>query len=104
MKTLAINVAVHPWEILNEYMAWLWINQTKLAKLIGKRQVEVNYILSGTRDINTDRAIRLSMVFKTRPEFWLWMQHDYDIYLLSRSKKQEEYSEIANNLLNFWIA
>ena len=104
MNTTTINVAVHPWEILKEFIDWLWVSQRSFAGLIGKKQAEVSYIINGVRNINADWAIRLSIAFKNSPEFWLGMQYDYDLYMLNKSKKQEEYSEIAYNLSNFWVA
>lgn len=104
MMKQPITIAVHPWEILKEYIAGLGISQTKFAELIGKKQSEVSYILNGTRDINTDRAKRLSIVFKTRPEFWLWMQQDYDLYLLNQSAKNIEYQQIKERLYQFSFA
>lgn len=97
MRTLPqpLTVAVHPWEVLKEYIKGIGLTQRDFATLVGKTQPEVNCILNGTKDINADWAIRCSIIFQTRPEFWLSMQFDYNSKVLMISKK-EEYEAILD--------
>lgn len=104
MMIPTIHVAAHPWEVLRDYIAGLWMTQRQFADLIGKKQAEVSYILNWDRDINADMAIRLSIVLWTRPEFWLEMQYDYDVFKLNKSDKHKEYVNIENRFISLWLA
>lgn len=92
---LKVYETVHPWVILQEYINWLWISQRKFASLIFKKSVEVNYIIKWHRDITPDMAIRFAIIFDTRPDFRLWLQMDYDIYI-TYEKNIEKYQKIKN--------
>jgi plasmid maintenance system antidote protein VapI len=52
----------------------------------------MNAILSGTRSITADTALRISLFFGTTPEFWLNLQTSYDLKMARESvgKKIEQ--------------
>jgi len=104
MMIPSIKIAVHPWEILRDYIDGLGVSQRKFAGFIWKKPAEINYVINGIRGINTDMAIRLSVAFWTRPEFWLGMQYDYDVYRLSQSEKQNDYKEIESRMSQYALA
>jgi addiction module HigA family antidote len=41
-------------------------------------------IVNGRAAITTDIALRLASAFESSAEFWLNLQHQYDIYVLSK--------------------
>ena len=71
---------ISPGEILlEEYLTPLEMSQNHLARKLGVPPARINEIVRGRRSITADTALRLSKYFKTSPEFWLNLQHDYDL-------------------------
>lgn len=79
MRTAKISI-VHPGEILNEeFLKHFEISQYRLAKDISVPPRRINEIVLGKRSITADTALRLSIYFKTSPEFWMNLQAHYDL-------------------------
>jgi addiction module HigA family antidote len=79
MRTAKIP-AVHPGEVLNEeFLKHFKISQYRLAKDISVPPRRINEIVLGKRSITADTALRLSLYFKTSPEFWMNLQTHYDL-------------------------
>lgn len=71
---------MHPGTILAEdFLAPLGITQYRLAKQTGVPPRRINEIVLGKRAITPDTALRLSIFFGTRAEFWLSLQSDHDL-------------------------
>ena len=72
---------IHPGEILSE--EWLkpsHITQSALAQKMGIDVQVVNGIVRGRRAVTARTAIRLAKVLGTTPEFWMNLQHAYDLW------------------------
>ena len=68
-----------PGEILEEeFLKPFGITHYRLAKEIGVQQRRVDEIVSGTRAITPDTALRLSRFFGLSDSFWINMQAGYD--------------------------
>ncbi|NUO07719.1 MAG: HigA family addiction module antidote protein [Candidatus Brocadia sp.] len=71
---------VHPGEILmEEFLKPMELNQSKLAMNIGVPPRRINEIVLEKRRITADTAIRLARFFGTSAEFWLGLQSQYDL-------------------------
>ena len=71
---------LHPGEILlEEFLKPMNLSQNKLALDIRVPARRINEIVHGKRRITADTALRLAKYFKMSPQFWLWLQMDYDI-------------------------
>jgi addiction module HigA family antidote len=71
---------VHPGEILTEeFLAPMGITKNKLAMDLGIPASRIDQIAKGRRSISADTAFRLSIYFKTSPEFWMNLQTAYDL-------------------------
>lgn len=71
---------IHPGEILREeFMAPLGISSNALARALGVTPARINEIVRGQRGISADTALRLARCFNTTPQFWLNLQHNYEI-------------------------
>ncbi|MBC7996919.1 MAG: HigA family addiction module antidote protein [Leptolyngbya sp.] len=84
---------VSPGEILRcEFLEPLNLSATKLASYMGVPATRVTAILSDKerRTITADTALRLSLVFKTSPEFWLNLQSNYDVAQLDYTGEKEK--------------
>lgn len=58
----------------------LGIKQTDLARAMGVSPVRINQILRGRRPISIEMALRLGKVTGTSPDYWLRLQHKFDIF------------------------
>ena len=75
---------VHPGEVLQmEFMEPLGLSQNRLALDIGVPARRINEIVLGKRRVSTDTALRLGRSFDTTPQFWLGLQTDFDLDVVS---------------------
>jgi len=72
------DFAVHPGEILNEYLEYEKISQLKLSKIVGINKTIINEIIKGKRPITTRTAIKLEKAFSFNAQFWCNLQMIYD--------------------------
>lgn len=71
---------IHPGEILlEEFLEPLGISAYRLSKATGMPQTRISQILKGTRSVTADTSLRLAKYFGNSPQFWLGLQHDYDL-------------------------
>ncbi len=80
-RTLA---PVHPGEVLHEeFLKPLGLSQNRLALDIGVPARRINEIVLRKRRVSADTALRLGRYFDTTPQFWLGLQTDYDVDVVS---------------------
>lgn len=71
---------IHAGEILSEeFLAPMGITRNKLAVDLAVPASRIDQIAKGKRAISADTAYRLSIYFKTSPEFWMNLQTAYDL-------------------------
>jgi antitoxin HigA-1 len=100
-KTMAIpNTAkreirpTHPGEMLREdFMPDYDLNTTSMANALGVSRQTINEILRERRAISPAMALRLSRLFSNSPEFWLNVQHSWDLWD-SEQRYSKELSQI----------
>lgn len=73
---------IHPGELIADELEARGRSQSFFAQLIGKTRQEVNHLITGRRDLNTERAVRIANAFDTEPELWINMQSTYDLQML----------------------
>jgi len=84
----------HPGAILREdILPAANITQTQLAKLLGTSRRSVSQIIHEERPITTDMAVRLALVFRNSPQFWLNLQQAVDVWD-AQNEHEEEYKQI----------
>jgi len=72
--------ATHPGEMLREdFMPDYDLNTASMAKALGVSRQTINEILRERRAISPAMALRLSRLFGNSPEFWLNVQHSWDL-------------------------
>jgi addiction module HigA family antidote len=75
---------VHPGEVLlEEFLKPMGISQNKLAINIGVPPRRINEIVLEKRKITADTALRLARFFGTSAEFWLGLQSQYDLDVIT---------------------
>lgn len=104
-----LNYAVHPGEILKDYMEDAGYSQVELAKKIGINKIMLNEIINGKRPISTKTAILLEKAFSFDARFWRNLQLIYDeaVERLKLNQPKETFyatttidvSEKANDIL-----
>jgi antitoxin HigA-1 len=70
---------IHPGEILADELEEVGLNPHELASRIGVPSNRLYQIIKGQRNITADTALRLARFFGTSPEFWLNLQHAYEL-------------------------
>jgi addiction module HigA family antidote len=86
------RIPTHPGEILlEEFLIPLGISQVALAKHVGVPLQRINEIIRGKRGITPETSWLFSQAFGTSPEFWLYLQGNYD---LARSKPKKMIARI----------
>ena len=82
----------HPGEILREdFMPDFDLNVTSMAMALGVSRQTINEILRERRSITPTMALRLSRLFGNSPEFWLNVQHAWDLW----DSEQRFHDELA---------
>jgi antitoxin HigA-1 len=75
---------VHPGEVLMaEFIKPMGLSQTRVAVAIGVPPRRINEIAHGKRAVTANTALRLGKYFGNSPQFWLGLQMDYDIDVLT---------------------
>ena len=81
---------MHPGEMLREdFMPDYGLNTTSMAKALGVSRQTINEILRERRAISPTMALRLSHLFGNSPEFWLNVQHSWDLWDSARRYSKE---------------
>lgn len=75
----------HPGIILREEFLYpMNIKPGTLAKALEVSRDRISEIVKGKRDITPDTAVRLGALFGMSPEFWLNLQHHYDLVMTEK--------------------
>ena len=84
----------HPGEMLREdFMPDYDLNTTSMASALGVSRQTINEILRERRAISPPMALRLSRLFGNSPDFWLNVQHSWDLWD-SEQRYRKELSQI----------
>lgn len=88
--------AVTPGEILrDDFMEPLGLSANALAKALHVPPNRITAILSGTRSITADTALRLARYFNTSPQSWLNLQKNYELEVAKRTVGQAIEAEVS---------
>jgi antitoxin HigA-1 len=84
----------HPGEMIREdFMPDFNLSTTSLASALGVSRQTINEILRERRAVTPGMALRLSRLFGNSPEFWLNVQHAWDLWD-SEQRLRKELSRI----------
>lgn len=76
---------IHPGEILLEdFMKPMGIAARRLAADIDVPPSRISDVVHGRRPITADTALRLGLYFRMEPRFWMSLQAEYDMRMVSR--------------------
>jgi addiction module HigA family antidote len=81
---------IHPGEILlEEFMKPRAITARRLSADIDVSASRISEIVNGQRPITADTALRLGIYFSMEPRFWLNLQAEYDMRVVTRELKKK---------------
>jgi addiction module HigA family antidote len=81
----------HPGEmLLEEFLKPLGISQSAFAIRLGVSYPRLNEIVRGRRAVTLDTALRLARVLGMPADFWLGLQHDWDLWQAINGPGAEE--------------
>ena len=85
----------HPGEMLfEEFVKPLGVTQVELAKRLDVSYPRLNEIIKGRRSVTPDTALRLSQVLGMSADFWLGLQHDWDLWHAMNSPEAKAISRL----------
>ena len=83
----------HPGEVLAElYLSPLGMSMIALAKHLNVPRTRIERLVRGETSLTVDTAMRLSRFFCNTPEFWMNLQHAYD---LAQARQTIDVSDIT---------
>lgn len=86
MMTLANPV--HPGEVLKaEFLDEMGLSAGRVANAVLVPRTRIERIVRGEMGVTADTAARLAQFFGTSAEFWLNLQHGYDLSVASQDEK-----------------
>ncbi|MGH8291719.1 MAG: HigA family addiction module antitoxin [Steroidobacteraceae bacterium] len=75
----------HPGEVLREmYLKPMRVSVTEAADALGVSRKHVSAIVNGRAPVTPDMALRLAAVFATEAQFWVNLQAQHDLWVVSR--------------------
>ena len=77
--------SVHPGKVLQDELDKLRITQATLAQHIGVLPKTINEICRGKRGISAEMAMKLSQALGATPQFWLNLQNNWELSLVSQT-------------------
>ncbi|MEY4570379.1 MAG: hypothetical protein RLZZ398_1818 [Verrucomicrobiota bacterium] len=83
----------HPGETLKEALTDYGISQYRLGQDLAIPHSRVTAIIKGRQGITATTALRLGKYFATPPEYWLNLQHMYDL-AAAREEQEDALSRI----------
>jgi addiction module HigA family antidote len=93
----------HPGEMLREdFMPDFHLSTSSMAKALGVSRQTINEILRERRSITPSMSLRLSRLFGNSPEFWLIVQHAWDLWDSEQRFKNELEQIQPLNAAWFW--
>jgi addiction module HigA family antidote len=83
---MAETIPAHPGDVLKtDYLERLGVSADELAESIDVPPERIREIVRGRRAISADAAMRLADRLGTTPQFWVTLQTNYDLALVSQS-------------------
>lgn len=80
----------HPGEILlKDFLEPMEISQQELANAVHVPYQQINEIVNEKRGITTSTALRLSKFFGNSVEFWLNLQHYWELFYVLKEEEHE---------------
>lgn len=81
---------IHPGEILlEEFMKPMGITARQLSSDMDVPPSRISDIVNGARPISADTALRLGLFFNMEPRYWLNLQTEFDMRMVTRESRDK---------------
>lgn len=90
---------VHPGIYLKELSEELNLSQYRLAQDLQVPVMQIDQILSGSRPVTAETALRLGRYFGQNPRYWINLQSRYDMDVAEDTLHEQVISEVVPLLL-----
>lgn len=70
---------IHPGEFLRETLDELGLTQAAFAQALGVSPMRISLVLSGSRPVTAELALRLGRALGQSPQYWLNLQTAFDL-------------------------
>jgi addiction module HigA family antidote len=81
---------IHPGEILlEEFMKPMGITARQLSSDMDVPPSRISDIVNGVRPITADTALRLGLFFNMEPRYWLNLQTEFDMRMVTRESRDK---------------
>ena len=70
---------IHPGEFLRETLDELGLTQAAFAQALGVSPMRISHVLSGSRPVTAELALRLGRALGQSPQYWLNLQTAFDL-------------------------
>lgn len=81
---------IHPGEILlEEFMKPMGITARQLSSDMDVPPSRISDIVNGARPISADTALRLGLFFNMEPRYWLNLQTEFDMRMVTRESREK---------------
>jgi addiction module HigA family antidote len=81
---------IHPGEILlEEFMKPMGITARQLSSDMDVPPSRISDIVNGVRPITADTALRLGLFFSMEPRYWLNLQTEFDMRMVTRESRDK---------------
>jgi len=77
----------HPGELIQEYMEGLGLTVTALAAHLQVTRAALSRVVNGKAAVSAEMALRLAAAFKSRPELWIELQAQYDLWQAGKAQR-----------------
>lgn len=97
MRVPKYRPPTHPGEILiQDFLEPLGITQAELAQAIHVPYQRINELVNKKRGVTPSTALRLAKYFGNSPDFWLNLQHNWELYHVMQAEEED-----LNKILEF---
>ena len=86
-RPIRMNHPPYPGEVLRGlYLVPNGLTVHEVAKAIGVSRTALSQMVNGHARVSLAMALRLGAAFRTSPEVWLNLQHEYDLWHARKNK------------------
>jgi antitoxin HigA-1 len=84
-----VSKSVHPGQVIQEkFLTPMKMTQAELTDKLGWKLTRLNKLINGKGGVTASSALDLSRALRTKPEFWLNLQVEYDLIRAKESDRQ----------------
>ena len=82
---MSMHSPPHPGQLIRkECLEPLGLTVTAAARALGITRKALSALINGQSDVSPETAVRLAKAFGSKPETWLGMQRQYDLWQAAR--------------------